>query len=570
MHAFSLWALAKAKPFPLFSLLLCLLLGLAGCAGQNKIEKRAEHYNEELHKKINAPIVAEEESSYLGAIPVEYSRDYTKFPIFSAKSSLTMRGTLPEISATVGEMLKISMQIAPDIEDMSGIVQTVNFEGKALALLDHIGNLFGVAWDFEPRTNTVTFTRMQLRTFAILAAPGSVQHSAQMSSSSEQGNNSSGYGYGTHSSSGLGTNSGDASTSSDTSQNLDTKYAVDVWTDIEKGIKNLLSPAGSVTLNRAAGSVTVRDTVPAMRQVAEYIDSINSSMMRQVALSVKVWSVEINQDAEVDMNVSMLFANDTWKLASGQSILANLATGSLTATIVDGDLKSSSATLKALSTLGKATQVTSGSGVVMNNQPLPVQNVKRQSYLGSVSSYTPSTGGSSTALTPSQVTYGFAMTVIPNILDRRRCVLQYNVGLSSLDKMEEAQSGDNSIQLPTVSMRSFNQRAFMNMGQTLVLAGFEQERDHTNTSGALLSFGFGKQKTKTLIVITITVQSVNASVEVSPGLEKNLLSAGFSLADFKDKTPMALTQFLPEKLCHERSSKPAQANIAHKLPSLRG
>jgi len=75
--------------------------------------------------------------------------------------------------------------------------------------------------------------------------------------------------------------------------------------------------------------------------------------------------------------------------------------------------------------------------------------------------------------------------------------------------MEEAQSGDNMIQLPTVSMRSFNQRAFMNMGQTLVLAGFEQERDSTDTSGALLSLGFGKQKTKSLIVITITVQSMN-------------------------------------------------------------
>lgn len=66
--------------------------------------------------------------------------------------------------------------------------------------------------------------------------------------------------------------------------------------------------------------------------------------------------------------------------------------GSLTATIVEGNLKDSSATLKALNyALGKASQVTSGSGVIMNNQPLPVQNVKRQSYLGSVSSYTPST-----------------------------------------------------------------------------------------------------------------------------------------------------------------------------------
>ncbi len=488
----------------------CFLLTLlTACVGPNKIEDHAQTYNEQLHSKINAPIVAEEESPYLGAMPVEYSRDYTRYPIFSAKSSLTMRGTLAEAAATVGEMLHMSVQVAPDIGEAGTEVRSINFEGKALALLDHIATLYGTAWDYDAHTNTVTFTHMQMRTFTILAAPGAVQHTSQMSSSSEQG---SGYGNGDGSRSSAtssSSSSNDNGTSSDTSQNLDTNYAVDVWADIEKGIKALLSPAGSVTLNRAAGSVTVRDIVPAMRQVAEYIDSINSTMMRQVALSVKVWSVEVSQDSEVDMNLSMLFSGDTWHLASGQSLLTGLTTGSLTATIVDGDLKGSAATLKALSTLGKATQVTSGSGVVMNNQPLPVQNVKRQSYLGSVSNYTPTTGGNSTSLRPYQVTYGFAMTVIPNILDRRRCVLQYNVGLSTLDKMEEAQSGDNTIQLPTVSMRSFNQRAFMNMGQTLVLAGFEQERDNTDASGALLSLGFGKSKTKTLIVITITVQSMN-------------------------------------------------------------
>ena len=232
-------------------------------------------------------------------------------------------------------------------------------------------------------------------------------------------------------------------------------------------------------------------------------------MLRQVALSVKVWSVEITNDTEVDMNVSLLFL-DSFKMSTGTSPLSGLGTGSLTATIVEGNLKDSSATLKALNTLGKASQVTSGSGVIMNNQPLPVQNVKRQSYLGSVSSYTPSTGGNSTALQPSQVTYGFAMTVIPNILDRRRCVLQYNVGLSTLDRMDEVKSGQNNIQLPVVSMRSFNQRAFMNMRQTLVLAGFEQERDEDQTSYGIFALGHKQGTSKNLMVITITVQSMNS------------------------------------------------------------
>ena len=156
-----------------------------------------------------------------------------------------------------------------------------------------------------------------------------------MSSSSAQGSNSNNNANGSQGNSGssTGTNSG-SDTSSDTSQSLDTAYAVDVWADTEKGIKALLSPTGSVTLNKSAGSVTVRDSVPVMRQVSSYIDEMNNTMLRQVALSVKVWSVEITNDTEVDMNVSLLFL-DSFKMSTGTSPLSGLGTGSLTATIVE-------------------------------------------------------------------------------------------------------------------------------------------------------------------------------------------------------------------------------------------
>ena len=486
---------------------LLLILSLFSCATNQHTVDKSEGYASELNNTINKSNVIVTDMPYIGATPVDYTRDYTKHPIFSAPSSLNMRGTLEEVTTTIGQLLNISVQVETEAaETAKSVINTVNFEGKALALLDYISTLFGVAWTYEQQTNSLVFSRMQIRTFSILAAPGALSHTSQMSSSSSQGD---GDNYKVR---GESYQESDSSTedgsSSDTSQSLDATYDVDVWSDIEKGVMALLSSSGTQTLNRSAGSITVRDTVPAMRQISAYIDSINDAMLKQVALSVKVWSVEVNNDLDVGLNLSLLF-DDSFKLTTGASALSGLDLSSLTATIVDGSLKDSSATLKALNTLGKATQVTSGSGVIMNNQPLPVQNVKRQSYLGSVSSFTPSTGGNTSALQPSQVTYGFAMTVIPNILDRRRCVLQYNVSLSNLDRLEEVRSGTNSIQLPTVSMRSFNQRAFMNMGQTLVLAGFEQEREQNSSSAGLLSFGKKRNYGKSLIVITITVQSMN-------------------------------------------------------------
>lgn len=501
---------------------------LCACGKPTRMEENAKKYTEELSRTINAPIVDVREAPYMGATPVDYSRDYEKYPIFSANISLNMRGTLQEACQTVGQMLQLSMQVEMDANQSAAIpgvpapapgtstVQTVNFEGKALALLDYMSTLYGVAWTYDNATRTVVFSQIQVRNFAILAAPGSLKHTTEMSSSSQQGlsnnyGNNSGNSSSTNNNSNNNNNNGNNdSAGSDTSQSLSGEYKVDVWDEVEKGVKALLSPQGAVTLNRAAGSIMVRDTVPVMRQVSAYIEDLNSNLLKQVALSVKVWSIEIGDKSDVALNLSLLF-NGNFKLASAaSSIVTQLANDSLTATIVDGNLKDSNATLKALNSVGRASQVTSGSGVCMNNQPLPVQNVKRQSYLASVSSFTPSTGGNTSALQPSQITYGFAMTVIPNILDRRRAVLQYNVSLSNLDRLEELKSGQNSIQLPTVSIRSFNQRAFMRMGQTLVLAGFEQERDSGDTKAGLFGIGHTRDYGKTLMVITITMESMNS------------------------------------------------------------
>lgn len=497
--------------FALFAVLLC------ACSKPTRMEEKAKQYSEELDRTVNAPIVDVREAPYMGATPVDYSRDYEKYPVFNANISLNMRGTLQEACQTIGHMLQLSMQVEMDANTQTvpqNTVHTVNFEGKALALLDYMSSLYGVAWTYDNTTRTVVFSQIQVRNFAILAAPGSLKHTTEMSSSSQQGSNSSGHGNNGSSTSNTNSNtnngSGNDSASSDSSQSLTSKYDVDVWDEVEKGVKALLSPQGAVTLNRAAGSIMVRDTVPVMRQVAAYVDDLNGNMLKQVALSVKVWSIDISDKSDVGLNLSLLF-KENFKLATAaSSIVTQLANDSLTATIVDGSLKDSNATLKALNSVGRASQVTSGSGVCMNNQPLPVQNVKRQSYLASVSSFTPSTGGNTSALQPSQITYGFAMTVIPNILDRRRAVLQYNVSLSNLDRLEELKSGENSIQLPTVSIRSFNQRAFMRMGQTLVLAGFEQERDSGDTKAAIFSIGRTREYGKTLIVITITMESMNS------------------------------------------------------------
>ena len=179
---------------------------------------------------------------------------------------------------------------------------------------------------------------------------------------------------------------------------------------------------------------------------------------------------------------------------------------------MSGKLKGSSGVLKALKQWGNAVQVTSGGGLVMSNLPVPIQAIQRTAYLAG-SSASQSDYGQTTELTPGEVTTGFTATIIPHILDRRRVVLQYNLNLSTLDEMTEFSTSDLTIQLPKTSTRAFSQRSQMQLGQTLVLAGFQDETQSLAKSLGLLNLGRSTGYGKTLLVVTISVEAAGGGTE---------------------------------------------------------
>ena len=142
----------------------------------------------------------------------------------------------------------------------------------------------------------------------------------------------------------------------------------------------------------------------------------------------------------------------------------------------------------------------------MSNQPLPVQAIKRHAYLAGMTLAT-SEYNQTSEITPGEVTTGFAMTIIPHILPDRRVILQYTVTLSALASMEEIDREQVYVQLPQVSTRSFAQRSKMKMGQTLVLAGFEQSTQNLGNSLGVLNTSRDADFSKTLLVVTIELES---------------------------------------------------------------
>ena len=508
------------------SLLLTALLFLSGCAvkdGGAPTVQQVEAKRDQLTELSSSKTVSIAEHPYLGAKPIVRQTDGEDIPVLNSSVTLKQRGTLSEIAASLSTIAPLSAQVSdtdaddpqptkqsselptlddlglPPLASMSGLID-VSYTGSLRGLLDTISSLSGYGWDYDAKTNRITFSAMQVRTYTIMAAPGVITYDSQVSNKSKERTSGSSI-----SGSSINSTVTSGDTSSQTSQVHTSKIEMDIWKEIETAVKGLLSKRGTVSINQAAGTVTVRDSYTRLRDVTAYINSINARLSRQVAITVRVWALELTDASSAGLNLQALFENNDVSVVAGS--LGDLGSASTAAvSVVKGKLKGSSGTIKALKEWGRATQLSSAGGLLMSNQPLPVQAIKRHAYLAGMTLAT-SEYNQTSEITPGEVTTGFAMTIIPHILPDRRVILQYTVTLSALDSMEKIDREQVYVQLPQVSTRSFAQRSKMKMGQTLVLAGFEQSSQNLGNSLGVLNTSRDADFSKTLLVVTIELES---------------------------------------------------------------
>jgi type IVB pilus formation R64 PilN family outer membrane protein len=505
-------------------LALTILLWLSGCAHKDAVtEDQITGQGEKFQALSRSRAVTVVDEPYLGAKVVPIASDAS----LDLRVTLRRKGTLSEMADSISEMTRMAVQVSTTIpEPLTGQAGeaaplpvipasslSVSYEGSLRGLLDQLSMQSGFGWDYNASTNTVIFARLMVRTFTLLSAPGEVAYTNQITNKSKE--NTGGSLSGT---SGVGQTVSTEDTSVQTAQTNTVKLKFDVWKDTEAVVKSMLSKNGTVVANQSSGTLTVRDNPGNVRQIATVISEINARLQRQVALNVQVWSLQVADDGEVGLDLQAIFRNSDVSVVAG-SLAGFGQLNTASATIVSGKLKDSAGVLKALKQWGQATQVTSAGGVMLNNQPLPVQAVTRHTYLAAVSTNTTEYGQTS-GITPGEVTSGFGMTVIPHILDKRRLILQYNISLAALDEMNEFRTEEILVQLPKVSQRAFSQRTQMQMGQTLVLAGFAQQTQNVDNSFGLLSSVRGADYGKMLLVITIEVES--AAMESPADLTSSL------------------------------------------------
>lgn len=371
----------------------------------------------------------------------------------------------------------------------------VSYQGPLSGLLDEIGSRFGIWWKYDKKE--IYFYKNITRTFVLYSLPSEPSMNVTVGGSS----------------------SGSGASNSLTMTNA---ARLEFWKNIENSIKSMVDGKAQISMDSSNGTIAVTATPNDIRKVAEFINEQNIRLSRQVAISVKVLQVNVDDSDNFNLSLAAAF-NDP---AGGSLALAGVAgsadaTNNLTMSLVPKNV-SIDAAIQALSKQTTTNLITSGTITTLNNKPAPIQVVKKQNYISEITKT--NSGGDSNyydiSTETEEIETGFTMNVLPRILEHGRIMLMFNLTLSdllSLDKVNlddgssgEGSSGGQYIQNPVIESRGFSQEVAMTSGQSLVLTGYERVENTTEKTGvgsatnSLLGGGANAEKIRSIIVIILT------------------------------------------------------------------
>lgn len=478
-----------------------LLLGVASCSLPTDydaaIERDVEavvNYKEDAkapQTPADTDVIRIKDDIWLGDTSnIEYEGDKPIPSYLETSDGVTLVSnrpiTLYEIGSMITQITSIKMRFAPQLESAAKAAadrnaptiakigskwsdtsrMLVSYKGSLSGLLDEVCSYFGVWWKYE--NGEIYVYKYTTKTFTLYTLPTKPSMSSSVSSSSGGGSITSGV------------------------------SGIDLWGNIVTAVKSMLGTGSSLVTDPSSGTLTITATPVEIKKVAKFVHEQNVRLSRQVAISVKVLQVDIDEARGFGIDLNTVFQN---KEGSGGRVttgLINTPTGLATGegnagismTILGGEFTLDAA-IDALAKQGTTTLVTSGTVTTMNNKPAPIQVVKTQNY---ISEYTKTNNGNvngdaswDTTVETEEIEVGFTLDVLPRIMDHGRLMMLFSLNLSDLLSLEKVylDSSDESgyIQNPIIEERGFVQEVALKSGDTLVLSGYERVETNSDKEG---------------------------------------------------------------------------------------
>jgi len=396
-----------------------------------------------------------------------------------------------EITNQIQYLTGIPTQLEDSIKKEDVQPLSVSYTGPISGLLNMLSSRINVSWVYD--SGKIIFYKHRTRTFVL--------HTLSTESSFNVGVDS-------------GAGSGSAAT-------VNTKSDLREWAEIEAVIKSIVRE-GSVTMSPSTNSITVTSTPKTLARVESYVKEQNRRFAKQVAVTVRVLQVSMTRATDFGLDLTAIFGRTGSSQFGVTATSPNPTIGGVAFSILSGDNAGSQAALRALSSQGKTSLVTSAVVTARNNRVVPINNIQSFKYISSISTLTENTN-STTEVTPAEETVGFSMQIMPNILENGRLMLLFNMSLKELVRIETVSVGATKVQLPHIEQRNFMQELVMESGQTAVLTGFEKIQNNNSTTGlgantfTAIGGSAAAQTQRDVLVVMLTPQIITSPLEIEDG-----------------------------------------------------
>ena len=411
-------------------------------------------------------------------------------PPAGAEQGFPFDGRLPTSPAAAALPQRAIMQ-----PDLSGSCETV---------LDRVAGRFDVAW--RMRGTTLYFEKYLTRSFTIRASATTSSLKASLTS----GANSKGAGGGA-------------------TQSASVDNQNDVWADIDSALKAMLPPDSKFTLSKASGTVTVVAPPRAMTEVSDYLDQLNGILSTTIAVEVAALYVTVADNDDYGLDIQALY-----KAGTGGGFAAGLAglvptlaaqqgtanLGILTppagANRTTSHLAGSQIFLNAVSSRSRLADYRTATVTGRNGVAMPVSMTTSQDVVRAItSSVNDVTGRLTVSANSDTINYGFTMQVLPRVVAPGTVSVFLTFANNDLTSLVTFPIGTDGsqVQLSTIENRSLWNEITLKSGQTLVMAGTEQDHSSLDQKGigSPTSWFLGgsndakTQRTRLILLVTPTI-----------------------------------------------------------------
>lgn len=411
---------------------------------------------------------------------------------------------LSDLLATISGQSGIPVRLGTGAEAMSSQTMPVSYEGALSGLLNQIANYNGLNWRYDG--GAITMARYETRVFVVEALPGTSKYTDEVSGDSS-------------SSSSGGSSSGGSGSSNALKQESTLEAELDFWDEIKTSVDNLLGGQGTALVSESAGTITVTTTAENMKTIASYIEQQNKLLARQIAINVEVYTVDLAENENFSLTLNTVFDKiapfvDTF---TGPTQAAISGASRLSAVVLDTEAVGRvNVVADVLNSISDNVRVAQFPMTTLNNRTVVRRIGNDTNYVSQISSTAVDGGSSTETITPGTVREGFTMQLTPRQLPDGRILLQYSLSLIDLLGVDQFTSGQgNSVQLPRTTSRVFVQQSMLRSGNTLLLAGFSQDRQTQTSQGVgnafnyLLGGGSNNNRTRQMLFIAITPQEID-------------------------------------------------------------